>query len=125
MCVCSCRNGHVRKVFAKLYDDSGLVSSKRDIYEEYLSTPHHCLSTVAVKQSPSSSSQWRLYSVKELLTELHKKAERADVVFKSGNCLPSYREKLRTPQNSQFLWSYGIIQQTDIDPPIVREGILL
>ena len=115
----SCRNGHVRKVFAKLYKDSGLVGNKRDIYEEYIAFPHHCVSTMAITQSSHSGSERKLYSVKELLTALQNKLEEASVVFNSGKCLPSYREKPN--QNTQVSWSYGIIGHNEFDPPIVSK----
>ena len=124
-CVFSCRNGHVRKVFAALYKDSGLVGNRRDIYEEYLAVPHHCPSTMAVTPSPRSGSEWKLCTIKELSTALQKKVEETSVVFKSGDCLPSYKEKLRTTQNTQVLWSYGIISCNKFNPPIVSKSTLL
>ena len=116
----SCRNGHVRKVFAALYRDSGLVGNKRDIYEEYLAMPHHCPSTMAV--TPNPVREWRLYTIKELLVALKKKVEETSVVFKSGDCLPSYKEKLRTTQNTQVSWSYGIIGCSQFNPPVVSKS---
>lgn len=114
----------MRKVLEALYNDSGLVGNKRDIYEEYLAVPHHCPSTMAVTPSPSPTSEWRLYTIKELLIALQKKVEETSVVFKSGDRLPSYREKLRTTQNTQVLWSYGIISCNKFDPPVVSIIVL-
>jgi len=112
----------VRKVLAALYKYSGLVGDKRDIYEEFLFMPHHCPSTMVVEQS--SWSAWQLYSVKELLMELQKRMEESNVVFKCGDCLPSHREKLRSAQNTQVSWSYGVIDCKAFHPPIVRENAL-
>ena len=123
--VFSCRNSHIRKVFVALYKDSGLVGSKRDIYEEYLAVPHHCPSTMTVIPKSCSNSEWRLYTIKELLTALQKKVEEASVVFKSGDCLPSYKEKLRTTQGTHVSWSFGIISCSKFDPPIVSRSSLL
>ena len=108
-------------MFETLYKESGLVDDKRDIYEEYLSVPHHCPSTTPVTHSSHPGIEWKLYSVKELLTELQKKVEEeARVVFKNGDCLPSYREKLRTTQSTQSSWHYGIVGHNEFNPPIVR-----
>ena len=112
----------MREVFAELYKESGLVGSKRDIYEEYLAMPHHCPSTMAVTQSPRPGSEWKLYTTKELLTALWKKVEDTSVIFKRGDCLPSYKEKLRTAQNTQVLWSYGTIDCNKFSPPIVSKS---
>lgn len=109
----------MRQVFETLYKESGLVGNKRDIYEEYLSTPHHCPSTMTVMSAACSVSKWQLYTIKELSTALQGKMEDPSVVFRSGECLPSYREKLRTKQSIQASWSYGIISYDKFDPPIV------
>ena len=123
MHVFRCRNGHVRKVFETLYKESGLIGNKRDIYEEYLSTPHHCPSTMTVMQTVCSGSEWRLYSIKELSTALLEKMKDTSMVFSRGECLPSYREKLRSNQNIQVSWSYGVINYDKFDPPIVSNWL--
>ena len=74
---------------------------------------------MTVMPAASSGCKWRLHTIKELSTALQEKMEDASMVFSSGECLPSYREKLRTNQNIQASWSYGIISHDKFDPPIV------
>jgi len=117
---CSVRNGHIRKVFATLYKYSGLVSDKRDIYEEFLSTPHYCPSATIVEQTPYSGA-WRLPNMKELSEELQKMLDNKVVQFRSGGVLPLHREKLRTSQDTLTSWTYGVVDQTQFHTPIVRK----
>jgi len=107
-------------VFAALYKFSGLVSDKRDIYEEFLSTPHYCPSATVVEQTPYSGAR-QLPSMKELSEELQKLLDEGVVQFRSGGVLPLYREKLRTTQDTQTSWSYGIVNPSQFHPPMVRK----
>ena len=81
--ICSVRNGHIRKVFAALYKFSGLVSDKRDIYEELVSTPHYCPSATIVEQAPYSGA-WQLLSIKELSEKLQEILDQGVMQFRSG-----------------------------------------